>query len=127
MRFFIAALLATVAVSLQAQTNIDPRLQVKFGEERLADLQKNHPSVIEYWTFYLDNAYHVADLAPEKDAGQLPTVKIDDISRINILALDVHPIENVNRIYLIEGTNKLLVLHSTEKIAEMFNEYRNSR
>ena len=127
MRFFTVALLATFAVSVQAQTNVDPRLQVKFGEERLADLQKNHPSVIDYWTFYLDNSYFVADLAPAKDAGEIPSVKIDDISRFNILALDVHPMENGNRIYRIEGTDKLLVLHSTEKIAEMFNEYRNSR
>ncbi len=127
MKFFITALLATMAMALQAQYNVDPRLQVKFGEERLADLQKEHPSVIEYWTFYLDHAYYVADLAPEKDAGELPSVKIDDLSQINILALDVHPMENGNRIYRIEGTDKLLVMYSTEKIAELFNESRQSR
>ena len=119
--------MAVFAMSLHAQSDVDPRLTAKFAPERLADLQKNHPSVIEYWTFYLDNAYYLADLAPAKDASDLATVKIDDISHFNILALDVHPMELGNRVYRIEGSDKLLVMHSIEKIAEMFNEYRRTR
>ncbi|HLV52428.1 MAG TPA: hypothetical protein VKY29_00305 [Cryomorphaceae bacterium] len=126
MKIFIVSLFALFAVSAGAQQNTDPRLKVKFSEERLSELAKNHPSVIEYWTFYLDNAYVVSTVEPGKNVQDLQTISIDDPNDFNILALDIHPVENASGYYLIEGTDKMLIVHSSEKIAELFNAHRQS-
>lgn len=115
------------ALAAECQTDIDPRLEAKYDAEQLAELSENHPAVIEYWTFYLDNAYYVADAPSGKDLAHLPTVQVADVSDFNVLSLDVHPLEQVENRYVIEGTNKLLVIRSTQKITALYNEYRRTR
>jgi hypothetical protein len=109
---------------------IDPRLYAVFGKAYIEESLRSDVFSLQRWTFYLDNAYIIANEPPTKDGseGDFPTVRIPDLAHINILQLekeqDLKRDFYVEAIYRIAGTNKYLVYHSGRNFIEAFNAFR---
>lgn len=109
---------------------IDPRLYAVFGKEYIDESLRSDVFSLQRWTFYLDNAYFIANTPQTKDgsAGNFPTVRIPDLAHVNILQLekeqDLKRDYNVQTVYRIEGTTQYLVYHSGRTFIDAFNEFR---
>lgn len=114
------------AASVFAQSEFDDRLLAKFSEEQLEDYRENHPGVLDYWNFYIDNSYEIAsDLPLEKlNGNDLVELKIRNIDKFNILEEDLHPDGYSSKYFRIKGSNDVLILFSKSEIAERFNAHR---
>jgi hypothetical protein len=57
-----------VAQHLSSQNNVpvDKRVTEAFGKEYTVMLQKNNPDLLNYYQFYLNNAWQVVNLPPDK-------------------------------------------------------------
>ncbi|MCB9354429.1 MAG: hypothetical protein R2791_01750 [Saprospiraceae bacterium] len=74
--------------SLSAPT-IDTRLYEVFDSSYLHTLRQDNPTLLLRWNYYLDHAFSICDFPAEKgDIAQLPSVEIDDLSRMNILMIE---------------------------------------
>ncbi len=137
MRRIFTFLLVVVPFLLFSQQNtvfntaaIDQRLYTVFGKAYIDESLQNDVFSLQRWTFYLDNAFIIANEPPTKDgtAGDFPTVNIPDLAHINILQLekeqDLKRDYYVESIYRIAGTNKYLVYHSGRHFIEAFNAFR---
>lgn len=120
--FFITFLFLTFLAKAQ-NIGLDQRLLSKFTKNELNEMQSKSPDKWAYWNFYAANAYQVVDLPAEKaNAHEIRgTVKILDISAINIFDLNYIPLKKEYQYYRIEGTNKLLMIISEEQIKEKFS------
>ncbi len=67
----------------------DARLFEAFDSAYVFTTLENNPALVRRWNFYLDHAFVIVDFPPEKgDIAALPTVKIADPARLNILLLE---------------------------------------
>jgi len=127
MRSIFLVLFILSGSSLLAQSDYDARLLAKFSQERIDRLQSERPSVIEYWTYYLDHAYSIVDSGETgKNYQTDQTVEIENLDNFNILELDIHMDRRQAKTYRIQGTDKYLLLHSNQTFSELFSRYRNS-
>lgn len=122
---FLSALpLFTLAQKESATTTIDQRLYAVFEGDFLERLQRQSPSQLQYYNFFLDNIYEITEL-PEGKTANYPTVQITDLDNINILKLinDLQLKRDYNSptIYAIPGTNKLLILIAEKEFVKKFN------
>ena len=137
MKRFCTSFLVAVPFFLFSQQNavfntaaIDPRLYAVFGKEYIDESLRSDLFSLQRWTFYLDNAYFIANTPQTKDGseGDFPTVKIPDLAHINILQLekeqDLKRDYYVRTVYRIEGTTQYLVYHSGRNFIEAFNAFR---
>ena len=137
MRRIISSLCVAVPFFLFSQktttfntASIDPRLYAVFGKEYIEESLRSDLFSLQRWTFYLDNAYMIVQEPPTKDGseGDFPTVRIPNLSNINILQLEKE--QDLTRdyytesIYRIEGTTQYLVYHSGRNFIEAFNAFR---
>ncbi len=123
MRLLIGLFLFLSAADVFAQSNFDDRLLAKFDQERIADLQKNQPQILAYWSYFLDHGYFIGEVADLEGKLKIAehSVKIKDLNSINILALDVHPDRHMSKAYKIKGTTKYLVVHDNATFSKMYN------
>ncbi len=137
MRRIITSLFVVVPFFLFSQktttfstASIDPRLYAVFGKEYIEESLRSDVFSLQRWTFYLDNAYIILREPPTKDGseGDFPTVRISNLSNINILQLekeqDLKRDYYTEAIYRIEGTTQYLVYHSGRDFIEAFNAFR---
>ncbi len=105
---------------IMAQGEIDDRLYDKFSKKELANMSN---SDISYWTYILDNGYYLTDVPKGKDTGsRVGKVSIKDLDNINLFQLGLSPIDNDYQYFLIEGTDKMLVIRSHNHIKKEFNK-----
>jgi hypothetical protein len=127
----IAAVLSPlflVAQQTKITTNapIDTRLYAAFGNAYIDKVAAEDPFTVKRWTYYLDNAFFISDTPLSKDGSEptdLPTVRIVDLQRINILQLEKEQPQlkrdfYEEAIYKIEGTNKYLVYYAGQDFIE---------
>lgn len=102
--------------------SFDQRLLSKFSKTELIEMQTGNPIAYAYWNFYVANAFQIMDLPNEKaNSHEIKgTVKIKDVSTINIFDLHYLPLTKDYQYYRIEGAGKLLVILSEEQIKENF-------
>ena len=137
MKRIITSLLVVAPLFLFSQktttfntASIDARLYAVFGKEYIEESLRSDLFSLQRWTFYLDNAYIIAQEPPTKDGseGDFPTVRIPDLKNINILQLEKE--QKLTRdyytesIYRIEGTTQYLVYYSGRDFIEAFNAFR---
>lgn len=124
--FFIASIfLLSLTHPVKSQTNnYDTRLLSKFSDKELLEMKSNAPETLNYWNFYVANAYQIMDLAAEKAVAHeiKGTLKIVDTKNINVFELNKIPLVKDYQYYKIESTNKLLVIISEEQIKAKFNK-----
>ena len=126
MKLFSLILFMGISISVFSQTDFDPRLLAKFSEARIQELSKDHPEVLQYWTYYLDNSYIIVD---GDASGKLlvstgQSLKIKSLSDFNILKYDIHMDRKVRKTYDIKGTNSYLVLLSNDEFSRAYNNHR---
>ncbi len=127
MRKLLLLLFCAFAGQAFSQADFDQRLLAKFPEERIKQLQQDQPSVIQYWTYYLDNSYSIVSEADGKAQPTDEIVKIADLENFNILELDVHMDRKRNLAYKIKGTDKYLVMLSNDAFSKRFNAHRKNQ
>lgn len=124
--FFTFAILCISMVS-RGQSDYDERLLARYSEDRLQELSEKKPSIVEYWTYYLDHSYTIVD--GETSGKVLSTdeeIKIKNLKEFNILKLDIHMDRNRPKAYRIQGTNQFLILKSNDQFSKEFSRNRSS-
>ena len=125
MKSFLVVLGIFCFSSLFAQSDFDQRLLEKFSAERIAELNTDHPEVIEYWTYYLDNSYMIIDGdATGKLLATGESIKIKKMEEFNILDYDIHMDRNMRKSFDIAGTNSYLILLSNSEFSKAYNNQR---
>lgn len=126
MRFFLMLFFLGISALAFSQGDFDKRLLVKYSEEQLKDMAVNHPDVLDYWTFYLDNSYEIVDLQHGKDLSDYPEIKFNSPEKFNILTLNAPMLQKGKTLFRIKNKDKLLVLDSNEGFIERYNTYRSN-
>lgn len=125
MRIIFLFLFLVSSLAISAQSDYDPRLLAKFSEERIVQLQREQPSVIDYWTYYLDHAYTIVNSDKTgKSFSSDETIEIKDLENFNILELDIHMDRKQSKTFKIKGTNSYLLLHSNQTFSELYSRNR---
>ena len=114
-----------LAASITAYSQHDSRLEARFSPEQIAQMEEQHPSVLAYWNFYLDNAYTIQDIPQQKLQSMQNSIRIKDLNSFNILDTDLTMKRHGKQYFRIEGTQRMLVLYSNSEFTEMFNAQRN--
>ena len=109
-----------------SQGDFDKRLLVKYSEQQLKDMSVNHPDVLDYWTFYLDNSYEVVEIQPGKNISEYPEIKFSSPEKFNVLALNAPMLQTGKTLFRIKNKDKLLVLDSNEEFTKRYNAYRSN-
>jgi hypothetical protein len=137
MKRFLTSLFVVVPFFLFSQQNtvfdtaaIDARLYAVFGKAYIEESIRTDQFALQWWTFYLDNAFVIVNEPPTKDGsvGDFPLVRIADFPHVNILQLEkeqnLTKERNVDTVYRIAGTSKYLIYHSGRNLVDAFNAYR---
>lgn len=111
--------------------NVDPRIIDFLGQKKVDVLLKNNPGIIEYYQYYLDNAYYISEL----DGGKMNSKNISGTihlkslkkSEINILKLDIQRAYDHPVYYKISNSNKLMVFISEKEFMRKFNSYKTQK
>lgn len=135
---FLILLLVLSAFSILAQSekNIEPkqivadaRLSEAFGNDFVERIIAENPSLVQYYNFFLDNSYYIAELPQEKTEfiNSLPSLSISpqsDLSKINVLNYDVQLNFDKETYFRMQNSNKVMVFYSGEELNEKFNAHR---
>lgn len=111
------------ALFSQSSGNYDKRLLAKYSEEQIQNLQQNHPSIIAFWTYFLDHGYYISEISASKNYSFVETldIKESDLNKICLFNLDLpHPLDKYT-FYKIQDSNKMLVLYPRNLLVEKFN------
>lgn len=105
--------------------NIDKRLYEVFEVDYLERLQKENPTLIHYYNFFLDHSYNIIELEDGKKKN-MKEVVISDINNFNILAIlneqNLTRSQNLRMFYKVKDSDKVLELLSGETFIEKFNQ-----
>jgi hypothetical protein len=137
MKRFLTSLFVVVPFFLFSQQNtvfdtaaIDVRLYAVFDKAYIEESVRTDQFALQWWTFYLDNAFVIVNQPPTKDGsvGNFPVVHIDDVAHVNILQLEkeqnLTKERHVDVVYRIAGTSQYLIYHSGSDLVDAFNAYR---
>jgi hypothetical protein len=124
---FISALpLFTFAQNESATPTIDKRLYDVFELNDLDKMQKENPTLIRYYNFFLDNSYNIIEL-PDDKTTKMKTVIIEDFTDFNILKLindqQLTRSQDAAVHYKIKNSKQVLELISGKVLIEQFNQY----
>jgi hypothetical protein len=133
MRNLITLNLLFISLFLFSQTNYDNRLNVKYSDEYLQNLNQNELKSLE---FKLNNLYFIEDNF-EKNESLPKLFKINnftkeiieealtnvDFNNFNILNYFVEQNYNTRNYYKIGNTGKTLVVYSVKEYTEKYNNY----
>lgn len=119
----------------------DPRLYEAFGKDRINFLQQNNPDVIEYYNFYLDNAFVIEQHPSDKIPGIIsscPLLQLIDPGKtmdkpdivkgtksINILKYNYKIEQDRTTQYRLDDSGIVIVFYPANVITEKYNKARN--
>ena len=61
MKSLLTLITLILGIASYGQVDYDKRLLSKYSEEKIEELIDKQPSLIDYWTYYLDNSYTIID------------------------------------------------------------------
>ncbi len=109
----------------------DTRLIDYLGAEKVAIMQKNNPSLIHYYNFFLDNSYSIETVPADKLQGNnfeelsLPLSGGEvDTKALNVLKLNIQRKYDENIYYKIKGSDQIFIMLSEEVFIKKYNKYR---
>lgn len=124
MKLFTLILFLGISMSVFSQTDFDKRLLAKFSQEQITDMATNHPNILNYWTYYLDNSYQIVNIGSGKDVSEYPEIKFKSPEKFNILKVDVRMQKVGKTHYRIKNSDQLLVIDSNTDFTKKYNAYR---
>jgi hypothetical protein len=128
MRILLFLLFLCLGGVANAQLDYDQRLLAKFTPERLTKMKSEHPEILAYWTYYLDESYVIVDSEVSgKAMASESEVQILDLANFNILDLGLTMDRNQRQTFAIQGTNKYLVLMSNNRFVDKFNRSQTNK
>lgn len=106
-----------LAVSLFISTysfsqKVDETLSKKYSSEELKTLKKVDSKKYELINFSLQNACYIIETPVGKNTSDFKAISVPDLTKLNFQDLGLSIIENQNQFFIIEGTNKMLVVKS---------------
>ena len=116
-------------------SNIEPDSRVidYLGAEKVAMLQKNNPSLIHYYNFFLDNSYTIESLPADKLEGNnfteltLPLSNGEvDTKKLNVLQLNIQRKYDENIYFKIKNSDQIFIMLSEKIFIKKYNAYRKS-
>ena len=125
MKILITFTVLALSLGTMGQSDYDERLLTRYSEERIEELLEKQPSIIEYWTYYLDNSYTIVD--GETTGKAILTdreLKIRNPDKFNILDFDIHMDRERPQSFRIKGTNQYLILKSDTQFSKEFSRNR---
>ena len=106
---------------------IDSRLYEIYSGDYLENLQTANPFLLKRWNFYLDHSWYLTELPAEKDMDSYITIRIDDLSNINIFSIerkfDLKRNWDKQVVCKIENKNQALVLLPGKTFNERLNKF----
>ena len=131
MKHSIILLFTLLIMSSFTTVKPDTRLVDYLGAEKVAIIQKNNPSLIHYYNFFLDNSYNLETVPTDKlqdndfEELELPLSEGEvDTQKLNVLKLNIQRKYDENIYYKIKGSNQILVMLSEEQFIKKYNKYR---
>jgi hypothetical protein len=134
------AIFVSTAISAQDINKPDKRLYEAFGKENVEFLLQNNPDLIEYYNYYLDNAFVLVQHNVEKTSSivqkyprlilkdPLFSYDIPDISKgtksINILKYIYNLKQNESSTYWIDKSGIAIVFYSVKTIMGNYNKMK---
>ena len=119
-RLLFLILFATSALSISAQkSGIDERLLVKFSAEEMKKLQIEDPEELKYLTYCIENAFSIGKTSKEKIKSQpdnYGAIKLKSLPINNFFELNLNINNRTAQYFLINGTEKVLVVKSKYRI-----------
>ena len=90
--------------------SLDVRLEKKYGKASLEEMIAKNPKRYNMLVYALDNACYLTAKPSGKDLS-LPTITCNSNQKLNFIDLGLD-ITNQNQYFLVEGTDKMLVVKS---------------
>jgi len=134
----------TLCISgLSAQKSITPdaRLIAAWGEETVTNYVNNNQNTLDYYNFYLDNAFFIEDFPQDKGAGydDLPNLELKaafanethdfssaDLKQFNVLKYDVKRSQTYRVTYRLGSSHKIITFYSGMELINEYNKLRNN-
>ena len=118
----------------------DPRIWEAFDKATVEHLIETSPRTIEYYNFFLDQSYTIAEIPQEKvkdleemerltlrnpAVGEMPDFSPAGLEKLNVLRfkININPVSGA--IYRLGNTNKIIMFHPGNEITNKFKEYLN--
>ncbi len=134
----VLGLLISGILVAQNPVQPDPRLSTRYSSDRIQNWMENAPSILELKNFELNYGYEFTQMPDDKvlDLPQLRTFDyqnktagaiVNDIEQegFNLYMYQYDRAVDKANYYRIGNTNTVLIIPSSKKLAEMFNESRN--
>lgn len=77
---------------------------------------------LNYWTFYLENSFEIADIPGKGDDAVPQTISLKSMDKkdINVFKLGLQPHKVARDYYRIEGTDKMIIVLPFTEIDQNF-------
>ena len=118
-------LFSVITLSLSAQkSTIDERLLTKYSQQELNVLQTENPEELKYITYCIENAFYWGEVPQEKVKfypDMFKEITLENTSTKNFYELDVKVLDDHSQYFIVNGSNRLLVVKSK---AELLLEFK---
>lgn len=132
-------LLIISGLSAQKQIEPDARLIEAWGAETVKNYVENNQNALDYYNYYLDNAYYIEDFPQDKGAGydDLPNLELKpafahenhdfsaaDLSQFNVLKYDIKRSQTYRVTYRMGNSHKVITFYSGKELMDEYNMVR---
>ena len=112
MKHFLFLAVSLFISSYSFSQKVDETLSKKYSSEELKTLKKVDSKKFELINFSLQNACYIIENPAGKNTSEYKMISVPNLTKLNFQDLGLSIIENQNQYFLIQGTNKMLVVKS---------------
>ncbi len=112
MKHFLFLAVSLFISSYSFSQKVDETLSKKYSSEEMKTLKKVDSKKYELINFSLQNACYIIETPAGKNTSEYQMISVPDLAKLNFQDLGLSIIENQNQYFLIQGTNKMLVVKS---------------
>jgi len=112
MKHFLFLAVSLFISSYSFSQKVDETLSKKYSSEEMKTLKKVDSKKYELINFSLQNACYIIEIPAGKNTSEYQMISVPDLAKLNFQDLGLSIIENQNQYFLIQGTNKMLVVKS---------------
>lgn len=120
----IVILICTISLSAQTDSN-DDKLSSKYSKKELKALKQENPDQYKFEMYCVNNAFYIANGSQKKvneNPEEYGEINIKNIDDVNFFELNIELLENNHQMFMIKGTNKVLIVKSKNHIIKELNQ-----